>query len=66
MSPWNHATLYPVGLIAIDCALGAVCFEAGAVAVAVVLWLTAVTICLSLLSSFFRELSNAANRPFPN
>lgn len=42
--------IYPGALTTADIAIGALCYTAGAVGVAVLLWATAIVLCLGLLS----------------
>lgn len=61
MITWSRTKLYPAVLVATNSAVGTLCFETGALGVAIVLWATAATICLSLLSGPLRALSDGGN-----
>jgi hypothetical protein len=59
MTTRTHTALYPATSVATDGPLGTVCFEVGALGVAVLLWLTAATLCIGVpLRSLKRQYSH--------
>lgn len=57
----TNTTLYPATLVATDGLLGIVCVELGAFGVAVLLWLTAATLCIGVLSGLLQRLPTTAH-----
>lgn len=57
MTTRTRTALYPVTLVATDGVLGVLCFELGAFGVAVLLWLTAATLCFGVLSNPLQRFS---------
>lgn len=60
MSSLVGSWLYAGSLTAADVAIGTLCYDAGAVGVAVLLWLTAATVCVGLLVN--RQFSSGIAR----
>lgn len=61
MTTRSHTVLYPATLVATDGLLGTVCFEVGAFGVAVLLWLTAATLCIGVLSGLLQRFPTTAH-----
>lgn len=53
----TRTALYPVTLVATDGLLGTICFKLGAAGVAVLLWLTAATLCIGVLFGLLQKFS---------
>lgn len=61
MSRLVSGWLYPGALTVADIAIGTLCYGAGAVGIAVFLWLTAATVCVGVLVN--RQFFSGIARP---